>query len=93
MDSQAVVRRKIQDLKQGQVESIDEYSRTWKLATGAYCNFKEDIKSLTVDAFLKGCKDKSAALETGAKNFGSGLTCCDCFNSKSQNNTWPGASD
>ena len=63
-DSQAVVRRKIQDLKQGQEESIEEYSRrTWKLATGAYCNFKEDdIEVLAVDAFLKGCKDKSAAL-------------------------------
>ena len=63
-DSQAVVRRKIQDLKQGQEESIEEYSRrTWKLATGAYCNFKEDdIEILAVDAFLKGCKDKSAAL-------------------------------
>ena len=31
--------------------------------TGAYCNFKEDdIEILAVDAFLKGCKDKSAAL-------------------------------
>ena len=33
------------------------------MATGAYCNFKEDdIEILAVDAFLKGCKDKSAAL-------------------------------
>ena len=63
-DSQAVVRRKIQDLKQGPYESIEEYSRrTWKLAAGAYCNFKEeDIEILAVDAFLKGCKDKSSAL-------------------------------
>ena len=52
-DSQAVVRQKIQDLK-GQEESIEEYSRkTWK---------EDDIEILAVDAFLKGYKDKSAAL-------------------------------
>ena len=40
-DSQTVVRRKIQDLKQGPEESNEDYSRrTWKLATEAYCNFK-----------------------------------------------------
>ena len=63
-DSQSVIRRKIQDLRQGQDESIEEFSRrTWKFSMGAYSDFKEaEIEILAVDAFLKGCKDKSSAL-------------------------------
>ena len=63
-DSQAVVRRKLQELKQGPEETVEEFSRrTWKLASGAYINFKEeDIEILAVDAFLKGCKEKAASL-------------------------------
>lgn len=59
-----IVRRQLQDLRQLQEESLEEYAeRAQEMATDGYPGTPDAfIQVVAIDAFLKGCSDKKAAL-------------------------------
>jgi hypothetical protein len=63
-DPPTTVRRKLQDLQQVEKETLEEYAeRAQKLATDGFLGVPmEMVDTIAVDAFLKGCRDKNAAL-------------------------------
>lgn len=65
-----IVRRLLQDLKQEQEESLEEFAeRAQELATDGYPDTPDNfVQTLATDAFLKGCVDKRAALTAMDKN-------------------------
>lgn len=58
------IRRQLQEVRQFVDESIEEFAeRIQELATDGYLNTPENVvDTIAVDAFLKGCTDKKAAL-------------------------------
>ena len=62
----AVLRKRLQDAKQGLEESLPEFaSRVQQIALDAHPNLALDaIELMAVDAFLSGCKEKLAALNS-----------------------------
>lgn len=58
------IRRQLQDVRQNVDESIDEFAeRVQEMATDGYIDTPEKVvDTISVDAFLKGCTDKKAAL-------------------------------
>ena len=64
------MRRQLQDVRQMMEESIEEYAeRVQELATDGYADATEEIvEFMAVDAFLKSCNDKKAALSAMDKN-------------------------
>jgi len=64
------IRRQLQDVRQNLDESIEEYTeRVQEMATYGYIDATEDIiERMAVDAFLKGCIDRKAALSAMDKN-------------------------
>lgn len=69
-ETQDMVRMQIANLKQGVDESLEQYSRrTRKMVHEGYRgSSSEIIDSLAKDAFLKGCKDRSAVMIALNKN-------------------------
>ncbi|CAG2209805.1 unnamed protein product [Mytilus edulis] len=65
-----IIRRQLQDLKQDQDETLEEYTeRTQEMATDGYPDTPEAfVEIVAIDAFLKGCLDKKAALTAMDKN-------------------------
>ncbi|CAC5377523.1 unnamed protein product [Mytilus coruscus] len=67
-----IIRRQMQDLKQDQDETFEEYTeRTQEIVTDEYPDTPEEfveIEIVAIDAFLKGCIDKKAALTATDKN-------------------------
>jgi len=61
---QHIIRRQLQDLRQFQEESLEEYAeRAQELSTDGYPGTPNSlIQIVATDAFLKGCSDKKAAL-------------------------------
>ncbi|CAC5382934.1 unnamed protein product [Mytilus coruscus] len=68
-----IVRRLLQDLKQDQEESWEEFAeRAQELATDGYPDTPDRfVQTLATYAFLKGCVDKRAALTAMDKNLDS----------------------
>lgn len=64
------IRRQLQEIKQLADESIEEFSeKIQEMAADGYINTPEHvIETISVDAFLKGCLDKKAALFAMEKN-------------------------
>ncbi|CAC5374562.1 unnamed protein product [Mytilus coruscus] len=58
------IKRQLQEVRQFVDESIEEFAeRIQELATDGYLNTPENVvDTIAVDAFLKGCTDKKAAL-------------------------------
>lgn len=65
-----IVRRLLQDLRQGIEESIEEFAeRAHELAVDGYPDTPDKfVETLAADAFLRGCNDKRAALIAMDKN-------------------------
>ncbi|CAC5414086.1 unnamed protein product [Mytilus coruscus] len=65
-----IMRRLLQDLKQDQEESLEEFAeRAQELATDGYPDTPDRfVQTLATYAFLKGCVDKRAALTAMDKN-------------------------
>jgi hypothetical protein len=65
-----IVRRQLQDLKQEQDELLEEYAeRAQEMSTDGYPDTPEEfVEIIAIDAFLKGCTDKKAALTAMDKN-------------------------
>lgn len=65
-----IIRRDLQNLRQEVDETIEEFAdRAEKLAVDGYPDIPEQyVNTLATDAFLRGCKDKSAALVSADKN-------------------------
>jgi len=65
------IRRQLQDAKQNLDETVEEFAeRVQEMATDGYgINTPENVvETISVDAFLKGCTDKKAALLAMEKN-------------------------
>ncbi|CAC5375551.1 unnamed protein product [Mytilus coruscus] len=64
------IRRQLQDVRQNGDEMIDEFAeRVQEMATDGYIDTPEHVvETISVDAFLKGCTDKKAALLAMEKN-------------------------
>jgi hypothetical protein len=67
-----IIRRQLQDLKQEQDELLEEYAeRAQEMSTDGYPDTPEEfVEIIAIDAFLKGCTDKKAALTPMDKNPG-----------------------
>ena len=65
-----IIRRQLQDLKQEQDELLEEYAeRAQEMSTDGYPDTPEEfVEIIAIDAFLKGCTDKKAALTAMDKN-------------------------
>lgn len=63
-DMPHILRRQLQDIKQEQEESLEEFAeRTQEMAIDGHPDTPEAfVEIVTIDAFLKGCTDKKAAL-------------------------------
>jgi hypothetical protein len=59
-----IIRRQLQDLKQEQDELLEEYAeRAQEMSADGYPDIPEEfVEIIAIDAFLKGCTDKKAAL-------------------------------
>ena len=69
-DMPHILRRQLQDIKQEQEESLEEFAeRTQEMAIDGHPDTPEAfVEIVTIDAFLKGCTDKKAALAAMEKN-------------------------
>ncbi|XP_061177795.1 trichohyalin-like [Saccostrea echinata] len=69
-DQPYIIRRQLQEIKQNPEETIEEFAeRIEELAAEGYPETPEFFKNtITVDAFLRGCTEKRAALVTLAKD-------------------------
>jgi hypothetical protein len=65
-----IIRRQLQDLKQEQDDLLEEYAeRAQEMSTDGYPDTPaEFVEIIAIDAFLKGCTDKKAALTAMDKN-------------------------
>jgi len=63
-DDPMTVRRQLQDLRQGEKETLEEYAeRAYELAVGGYPGALDaTLETIATEAFLKGCSEKRAAL-------------------------------
>ena len=64
LEPPTTVRRRLQDVKQGASETLEEFAeQVRKLALDGFPGATLDVvDAVAADAFLKGCRDKSAAL-------------------------------
>ena len=65
-----IIRRQLQDIHQNSEETLDEFSeRVLEMTIDGYPNAPDDcIQTVSIDAFLKGCNNKQAALMALEKN-------------------------
>lgn len=65
-----IIRRQLQDIRQGNEESVEEFAdKVQEMTTDGYPDTPEDCKqTVAVDAFLRGCLNKQAALIAMDKN-------------------------
>lgn len=65
-----IIRRQLQDVKQGSEETVEEFAdKVLEMTTDGYPDTPEDCRqTVAIDAFLRGCYNKQAALIAMDKN-------------------------
>nr|XP_011442825.2 uncharacterized protein LOC105339112 [Crassostrea gigas] len=65
-----IIRRQLQDVKQGSEETVEEFAdKVLEMTTDGYPDTPEDCRqTVGIDAFLRGCYNKQAALIAMDKN-------------------------